>query len=243
MAENSWPFYDQETTETQFSKWARVLGENGITSGLGVTPGTGMQVRLAAGFALVRGHAYENTSQLNLTVGAAPTTAGQTRKDALVLRMSQVNRSVVAAIKAGLANTSGGSLPALTQTDSTWEFLIAEISVPQGVAAITTAHILERLPMLGTRILVNIESNRPAASQVNGSIFYNLSNGRLQYSTGAAWEDIMQLGNTTGTLAVNRGGTGQTTTKQALRALGIYIQPTAPAHAVGRVWIPGPEPV
>jgi hypothetical protein len=45
-----------------------------------------------------------------------------------------------------------------------------------------------------------------------------------------------------GVLTPAQGGTGQTTTKAALRALGIYVQPTAPAHAVGRVWIPGTEP-
>ncbi|AWY05707.1 minor tail protein [Microbacterium phage Percival] len=46
--------------------------------------------------------------------------------------------------------------------------------------------------------------------------------------------------NITGTLPINQGGTGATNAAEALQALGIFVQATAPAHANGRVWIKRP---
>lgn len=242
MAQNSWPFYGQETTETEFSKWARVLSDSGISTGLALTPGGGMNINLSAGFAIVRGHAYENTSSLALTIGTAPA-SGQTRLDAIILRMDQAANTVMCVVKPGTANSSGGVLPSLVQTDATFEFMIAPVTVTGGTATITSGMITELRPMLASGVTVNTTARRPAPATMTGRLFYNTTTGQLQYSNGSAWVDLVTVSALTGTVPVDQGGTGATTAKLALRALGIYIQPTAPAHAVGRVWIPGPEPV
>jgi hypothetical protein len=45
------------------------------------------------------------------------------------------------------------------------------------------------------------------------------------------------LDETPGTLSISKGGTGATTAMAALNALGIFVQPDAPANVAGRVWI------
>jgi hypothetical protein len=240
MAEASWPFYGAETNETQFSKWARSLGDSGITSGLAIAPGTGLQVTVGVGSALVRGLYYENnTSAKALTIGAAPATAGQTRRDAVILKLDQTANTITAVIKAGTANSSGGSLPALTQDETTYEFLIGEVRVAQGTAAITGAMITEYKPTIGNRIYVNTTALRPAAASASGMIFFNTTTKQIEYSDGATWSGIITVDTLTGILPIAKGGTAVTTYKALREALDIYVQPSAPAHKAGRVHIPG----
>lgn len=241
MAENSWPFYGVESTETQFSKLMRAMADSGITSGLAIAPSSGMGVGVASGFALVRGLAYENTSTKTLTHSAAPA-AGQTRLDQYILKLDQTANTISALIKAGTANTSGGALPSLQQDETIYEFPIGHATVASGTAAITAGMITEYRPSPGQRILVNTQARRPTASSANGALFFNTTTKHLEWSDGTNWVDLFDLSNTSGTLPVNRGGTGQITAKAALQALGIYVQPTAPAHVKGRVWIPGTAP-
>ena len=240
MAEASWPFYGVETNETQFSKWARAFAYSGISQGLALTPGTGMQVVIGAGSALVRGVYYENDANKTLTIGAAPA-AGQTRQDAIVLRLDQTANTITAAVKAGTANASGGALPAMTQNESTWELLIGIITVASGTAAITTAMINELKPSTGLRVLPYETADRPTPTE-SVAIGIDLTKKRLELWASGQWINLHDFTLMADALAINKGGTGQTTAKAALRALGIYVQPTAPAHAPGRVWIPGTEP-
>lgn len=240
MAEASWPFYGAETNETQFSKWARTLGDSGIATGLAIAPGSGMQVTVAVGSALVRGLFYENTgSSKALTISAAPATAGQTRRDAVILKLDQTANTITAVIKNGTANSSGGTLPALTQDETTYEFLIGEVRVAQGTAAITGAMITEYRPVLGSRILINTEARKPTAASASGALFFNTTTKQIEYSDGASWSGIVTVDTLTGVLPVAKGGTAVTTYKALREALDIYVQPTAPAHKAGRVHIPG----
>ena len=240
MAEASWPFYGVETNETQFSKWARAFAYSGISQGLALTPGTGMQVVVGTGSALVRGVYYENDTNKTLTIGAAPA-AGQTRQDAIVLRLDQTANTITAAVKAGTANSSGGALPAMTQNETTWELLIGVITVAAGTAAITTGMINELKPSTGLRVIPYDTADRPTPTD-SVAIGIDLTTKRLELWAGGAWVNLHDFTLMADTLAINKGGTGQTTAKAALRALGIYVQPTAPTHAPGRVWIPGTEP-
>ncbi len=240
MAEQSWPFYGAETNETQFSQWARTLGDSGIASGLALSAPGGMAVRVASGFGLVRGVYYNNDANKDLAVGAAPGTAGQTRLDAIVLRLDQTANTITAAVKAGTANTTGGALPALTQTETTYELLIGSVSVAQGVAAITSGMITELRPQIGNRVLVNTSARRPTAAQAPNALFFNTTTKQLEYSDGAAWSSLITVDVLSGTLSVAKGGTGVTTLKALRDALDIRVQPTDPGHKKGRVWINGP---
>lgn len=239
MAEQSWPFYGAETNETQFSQWARTLGDSGIASGLALTAPGGMAVGVGVGFGLVRGVYYNNDAVKSLAIGAAPGTAGQTRLDAVILRLDQTANTITAVIKAGTANTSGGALPALTQTETTFELLIGTVSVANGVAAINAGMITELRPQIGNRVIVNTTARRPTAASASGGLFFDTTTLKLYYSNGTTWDDLHDVSHLTGVLPVAKGGTGVATLKLLREALDIYVQPTAPAHKKGRVWIPG----
>jgi hypothetical protein len=77
MAELSWPFENQDTTETEYSRLFTRIQNNGVagsstTNDLKVfADSTGMQVKVPAGLAIVRGHMYQNTSQVVLTLSAS----------------------------------------------------------------------------------------------------------------------------------------------------------------------------
>lgn len=240
MAEASWPFYGTETNETQFSKWGRTLAESGIASGLALTAPGGMAVAVGVGSALVRGLYYENnTAAKTLAIDAAPA-AGQTRLDAVILKLDQDANTIQALIKPGTANTEGGALPPLTQNETVWELLIGTVSVASGVASITTGMITELKPSIGVRVLVNTTARRPTAAAASGMLFFNTTTKQIEYSDGATWSGLITVDVLTGVLPVAKGGTAVTTYKALREALDIWVQPTAPAHKKGRVWIPGP---
>lgn len=239
MAENAWPFYGAETTETQFSKWARRLGESGIASGLALTAPGGMVVRAGIGEALLRGLFYENTSTKDLAVGAAPS-AGNTRLDGVVLKLDQDANTIQTILKAGTANGTGGILPALTQTETIWEMLYGVVTVASGTVAITSGMISELRPSIGERVLIGTTARKPAASAAGEAVFFNTTTGQIEYSDGTTWTALITTANLTGTLGADKGGTGVTTLKAAREALDIFVQPGAPAHKKGRIWINGP---
>lgn len=233
MAENSWPFYGVETNETQFSKWARSLADSGIVSGLAITAGSGMQVSAAAGVALVRGVYYENDAAKALAIGAAP--ASGTRLDAIVLRLDQTANTITLAVKAGTT-----SLPALTQDETTWELLVAQVSVAAGTAAITNAMITEFDPSVGLRVIPYDSDARRPTPAIPVAVGVQTTEKRLDLWVSGAWVSLSDLGNISGTLPLSKGGTGATSRVAALNALGIYPQATAPAHSAGRIWIKTP---
>lgn len=239
MAENSWPFYGAETNETQFSKWARTLADNGIATGLDITPGSGMQVTIGVGNGLLRGLFYENTSALAKSVTAAPV-AGQTRRDYLILKLDQNLNKITFEVKAGTANTSGGALPSLQQDETIYEFPIGTLTVPGGVAAITSAMISELRPGIGNRVLLNTNDRKPAANTAPDALFFNKTTKQIEYSDGSSWSSLITVDVLTGVLPVAKGGTAVATYKALRQALDVYVQPTAPTHKKGRVWIPGP---
>lgn len=238
MTEASWPFYGTETNETQFSKWARSLADSGIVSGLALTTPGGMVVRIAAGQGLVRGVFYENDANKDLTVGAAPGTAGQTRLDAVVLRLDQTANSIILAVKAGTANTSGGALPALTQNETTYELLVGTVSVANGVAAITSGMITELRPSTGERVGIGPNTRQPTAAAYGEGLWFDTTTKQIEYSDGATWLNLITTDVITGILAIGKGGTGVQTYKALREALDIYVQPSAPSHKAGRIWIP-----
>lgn len=191
MAENSWPFEDQITTEAQYSRLLSAVVESGVVGGLGVSVASGMNVSIAAGEAIVRGFFYENTSAKPLTVEAAPA-AGQTRKDYVLLRLDLQANSITAVVKTGVANTSGGSLPSLTQVaGGTWELPLAEITVASGTISLSSGMIERRQVPLGIRVLPYGSSDeRPTPVLSAVALGINTSTRRMDLWTGGQWYSI-----------------------------------------------------
>jgi hypothetical protein len=145
MAQTSWPFENIDTSETQFSLWARNLGQGVIEDKLfelePFADGSGMTVKVKSGQALVRGHFYDSTVQETLNIAAAD--ASLPRKDAVTLRLDPTVNSILLHVITGTPNASP-SLPALTQTEGAiYDLLIAEINVPAAAVVISSGNVVD----------------------------------------------------------------------------------------------------
>lgn len=139
MAQTSWPFENIDTSETQFSQWARNIGE-------GVKPGTlnelevygdssGMQVKAKTGQAMVRGHYYSNTAEETLTIAASDPT--NDRIDVIVLELDPSANTITLEVLTGTPAASP-TAPTLTQTDAgIYQLKLAEVLV--GATVLTIA--------------------------------------------------------------------------------------------------------
>jgi hypothetical protein len=145
MAQTSWPFENIDTSETQFSLWARNLGQ-GVIDGklLELEPfadGSGMNVKVRSGQALVRGHFYDSTAQETLSIAASDPSLG--RLDAVVLRLDPTANSILLTVITGTPDASP-SLPALTQTDGgVFDLLIASVDVGPGAVVIADEDVTD----------------------------------------------------------------------------------------------------
>lgn len=145
MAQTSWPFENIDTSETQFSLWARNIGEGVIQNrGNELEPygdGTGMNVKVKDGQALIRGHYYDNTGTETLTISAADPT--NPRIDSVILRLDPTANTIVLAILTGTPAASP-SAPALTQTDAAiYEVRLANIAVAAGAVVISAGNVTD----------------------------------------------------------------------------------------------------
>jgi hypothetical protein len=211
MAELSWPFENQNTTETQYSELFKRLQNNGAAGDPGSTSlrvtgdSSGMNVKMAAGFGLVRGHMYQNTDVLTLTVSTA---AASPRIDLAVLELNPTANTIEAKVIAGTPATTP-SAPSLTQTsDGIFQLALAQISVAGSATTISAGNVADLRPFLGSQWGVWTNDTRPA-SPIAGRAGFNTTSGRPEYWDGTAWSgfsptEISAAIITSGTLNVDR---------------------------------------
>lgn len=206
MAETSWPFDNANMSEDQWTRLARLFADHGVTTLVGATPlvvsadGSGRQVFLAAGAAIVRGHYYSNDAVK--TIAIAANSSGSTRIDRIVLQLDPTNNRILAVAKTG---TPGSGPPGLTQTDTgIYEISLAQVTVANGAATISAGNVtLERI----------IVGKQPSAPDTiasiltprTGEIAYDRTSNTLYVWNGANWcELIKRVGNS----VVIASGTG-----------------------------------
>lgn len=131
MAEASYPFGpDQVVGEDQWAKLAKLWSPSGIVAGSPLaTLGTGLSFIAPAGTrAAIRGFGYDNDTGA-VTKTASTNTSTQARIDRFVARLDRSGgtHSITLAIVQG---TPGGTVPALTQTDTVYEVPIARANCP-----------------------------------------------------------------------------------------------------------------
>lgn len=189
MAENSFPFYGVETSETQFSQWGDLLMNSGVVSGLELTAGAGMSVNVAAGIAMMRGRYYENTTPKNVAISAAPG-AGLTRKDYIILKIDLTANSVIVTKKDG-TTAGGGTLPALQQDTNVWELPIGVVTVASGVVSIAGAMIAAKRPFAPLRVFPYAsEDDRPTPVLSVLALGVNTSTRILELWVGGSWVSL-----------------------------------------------------
>ena len=188
MAQNSWPFENADTTESQFSKLFNRLKSSGVAgypadTALKVTgDSSGMNVKVAAGFAIVRGFAYENTASVTLTVGAS---SANPRIDLVCLKLDPTANSIVLEVVAGTPAVTP-SAPTLTQTETgIYELEIGRVTVPALATVIAAGDVSDTRPCLGDAVGVWTSTQRPAGHV--GQLGWSTSNQVLEVFDGSNW--------------------------------------------------------
>ena len=220
MTQTSFPFDSQTSTESDWSHLFRYLsaataggiaGVPGDTNAKVTADSSGMNVKVAAGTALVRGHMWISDAQVTLTIAAAKAT--NPRIDSIVLTLDPSANSIVLAVVTGTAGASP-SAPTLTQSDTAvYQLLLANVNVPANASTIAAGNVTDARTFMGANVGVWTTATRPTATQ--GLIGWNTSTNLLEGYNGTAWVGITPTAFdaaaiTSGTLGVARGGTGQT---------------------------------
>lgn len=248
MTQTSYPFDNQDTTEAQYSQLFRRLQSSGVSGTPGSTDlkvsadSSGMNVKVQAGFAIVRGHAYRSDAEETLTIPAASTNP---RRDLVVLRLDPSTNSIVLAVKSGTAATSPSD-PSLTQTETdVYELALARVEVAANSVTISASNVTDRRSFLGTQVGIWPSALRPAGAI--GLVGYNTSTNRLEIYNGSAWVSVAQTGDAVTASQIS-------STEQASIVAGkirsggsssgadvsIFVQSTTPtANAVGDLWFWG----
>lgn len=218
MAQVSFPFDNSVSTETDWSRIMRyipastgggVAGYPGDTSVKVTADSSGMSVKVAPGFAIVRGHAYLNDATITLTINNASTNP---RIDRVVLSLDPSSNSITAAVVSGTPAVSPVA-PSLTQTDAAvYQLLLAEVYVGGSVSTISNSNVTDLRSFIGSNVGVWTTATRPA-SPATGFLGYNTSSSAFEYWNGTQWGPVTPTGFdasiiNSGTLPVSRGGTG-----------------------------------
>lgn len=191
MAETSFPFENVDVSETQFSRWARNFQDYGVNG----VPGdgnllvtgddSGLQVRVAAGQAFVRGHYYINTSQATVTLLSA---GSNTRIDMIVLELDPVANSISLKAVRGEEVSSSPVAPTLTQLDvGVYQLPLAYATIPADTTSITSGMVTDFRSFMGQRIGIWTTATRPANPIANFTFGFNATTGFHEVWGGSEW--------------------------------------------------------
>lgn len=193
MALTSYPFENAATTESQYTKLFRNFADTGIVGNYGdtafnvTTDGSGLDVQVAPGYAIVRGHAVENDAPLTVTHAAAD--PALPRIDVIVLRLVPLADGITVEIKQGTP-AANPITPGLTQTDvDVYELEIARVTIPAGALNIVSTNITSHRTWTGDVVGVWSNSNRPT-NIVTGKLGYNVDLKRYESWDGAKWNIV-----------------------------------------------------
>lgn len=189
MAQNSYPFEDQPTTEAEYSNGfsrMQLTGVEGAPGTSGLLPfadSSGMQVKVPAGFAIVRGHFYENDAQEVLSISSSGASA---RHDIVVLRLDASVDSVLLDVVEGTPASSPTD-PSLTQNPGgVWQEPLARVVVGASVSTISPGNVVDLRGFLGTQFGRWRTSTRPS-NPVTGTAGYNTDTSQPELYSGSDW--------------------------------------------------------
>jgi len=152
MAQTSWPFENIDTSETQFSQWARNIGEGVKTGALNelepFADSTGMRVKVKSGQALIRGHYYQSSAEEVIAVTEAD--PSNPRIDILILELDPSANSITLKVTAGVPSPVPVA-PTIVQTDGgVYQVKLAEILVGTLVTTIAAGNVTDTRSYLAT---------------------------------------------------------------------------------------------
>jgi hypothetical protein len=148
VAERSFPFDagpGANVLEVEWQKMAREWLATGVITGrlnqlVVSADGSAMSVSVASGRSWVDGFAHENDSALALTIEAAD---ADPRIDRVVVRLDRTANEARLRVLKGTPAASP-TPPALTQTDTLYELLLADVTVPATAGVIVAGNVTDR---------------------------------------------------------------------------------------------------
>jgi len=189
MTYTSFPFENQDTTETQYSYLFRLLQESGVVGdvngpALKVSATTGLAVSIATGRFYARGFVLDVTAAETLTLAAAESNP---RIDRVVARVNPAGDAITLAVLKGTAATAPAPT-ALTQSETAvFEVSLAAITVAPGTTTLTAAMIADERRFVGGRAgRWAGDAARPPAP-VKWDRGMNESRGYVEAWNGSAW--------------------------------------------------------
>lgn len=128
-----------------FNDWFKPLISNGVfinrnSTALQVYASTGLQVSVRAGEGRFDGYWFESDAVENLTIETADVT--MPRIDRIVVRVSNVDRTISLNVIKGEVATSPVA-PALTRSESIYEYSLAQVRVNANATTITQSNITD----------------------------------------------------------------------------------------------------
>jgi len=212
MAEQSFPFENIDTTESQFSEWATNFQETGVQGSptgteLGITvTGSDLNLTIAAGQAFIRGHYYINTDNLVLAV---PSAGVNTRIDIVVVELDPEANTIVTKIVSGTAVASDPVAPTLTQSATgIYQLPISTLTIPASTVVITSGMLTDTRTFMGNRVGIWTTATRPANPTAYQTLGYNTTIEAHESWNGTAWVGFFDPITTEGDLVVG-DATGQ----------------------------------
>lgn len=222
MTQTSYPFDNQEVSETQYSELFRNLQDTGVigNSALEVTAdSSGLNIKVASGQAFVRGHFYESTTTERLTVATGEAAA---RIDTCVLRLDPGRNLIELALVKGTASVAP-TPPALDQTSSgVYELPLADVAVPANAVTIPASAIASRRTFASSRVGRWTTAERPKSPAL-GRMGFNESTGTWEFYNGSDWAGLASWSAPTG-----------------LEGRTLHINDSAPLNSQGKngdVWL------
>lgn len=139
--------YDRTYNADQMSTYFEGLVSDGVyesvDDAMQVLAGTGMQVQVGAGRAIIDSKWIKNTAAYPLIINAAHVTLN--RYTAIIIRLDLSARTIVITTKDG-ENATTPVKPVITNSETIKELCLAYVYVGRGVTAITQANIEDARP-------------------------------------------------------------------------------------------------
>lgn len=221
MTQSYWPFDGIDTTETQYSQLFRRLQSTGVWGSPGDTAlkltgdSSGLNVKLAAGYAFIQGYMYYTDAVVTIPIEVGDTTA---RTDIVVLRADPVSNAVTPTVIKG---TPGSPAPDPVQTDTgAYDLLIGKVSVAANVSTITSDNVTDERTFMGHIYGLWKTSTRPVNPRP-GQPGFNSTTLLPEYHDGTGWESFIPDLSTASVANADKVG-GKT----------IFVQSATPSGAV-----------
>ncbi|UVF61363.1 minor tail protein [Microbacterium phage Sparcetus] len=253
MTMTSWPYVAADTTDIEYGRLYREMAaSDGVVGSLGTNGlqvfanSAGMNVRVRAGSAILRGYMFYSTAEEVLTVAAAESSA---RIDRVVLELNLSAPTIPERIKLKVLKGVAGSspaAPALTQ-DATgiYQISLALVNIPASATNVAAGNVVDDRYWMDFKMGAWVSDARRPANPVKYKVGYNEARDYYEFWNGTSWVPLVSIALTsaqlTGVLPISKGGTGANSVKTAREALDLYVQTNQPGYAANRLWFKIPS--